>query len=76
MFMTAADVTPIFLPTTRSPDQAPLQHALLNVVRVLDGDAGVAVGERLDHAARGHGLVELVAQGVDEWLVHRCFAWG
>ena len=46
------------------------QHALLNVVRVLNGDVGVAAGQRLDHRAGGHGVVQLVAQGFDQFGIH------
>jgi len=50
-----------------------LDHAQLDVVGVLDGDVGLAVGERRD---RGEGLecgVQLVAVVVDLVLVHVVF---
>jgi hypothetical protein len=49
MFITAREVTPIFLPMTRSPASSRrAEHALLHLVGIGDGDALVPCRQRVD----------------------------
>ncbi len=50
--------------------QASFEHAQRDVVGVVDADVEATLGQRADRLAVEHGLVQLVAERVDHYLVH------